>query len=369
MKPILLLLLPLVLLGCSPRPVVEKVDPPRPVRTVVAEPAKVPTMIVLPGEVRPRIETRYGFRVGGKIRQRSVSIGDRVAAGQVLARLDPTDVMPAIEAGQAQLIALRTEVDLAAIELRRLQELRVRHYISQAQLDRQQAASDSARARFSAAEAQLKQARNALAFQVLAASAAGVVTAVEAEAGQVVSSGQTIVRIARSGEHEILVNIPESDLQAARDARDWQVVLPALAHRPLQARLRELSPVADPASRTYPARLALTGDTRGVELGMSATVQASRALGPGFLLPLSSLYSRDGQPRVWIVDPASSTVSAVAVQTAGFEDEGVRIVAGVNRGDRVVTAGANLLVPGQKVRLLEASAAAPPPAATATVSR
>jgi membrane fusion protein, multidrug efflux system len=349
----MLLIVPLVLLGCTPHPVADKVEPPRPVRTVVAEPGDVASPITLPGDVRPRVETRYGFRIGGKIAQRHVSVGDRVEPGRVLARLDPADVTPAIEGGQAQVTAMRTERELAGVELRRLQALRARNYISDTQLDRQQAAFDSATARLASADAQLRQARNALAFQALTVGAAGIVTAVEAEAGQVVAAGQTVVRVAQSGEYEIALNIPESDLQAARDARDWQVLVPALGPRPLSARLRELSPVADPASRTYPARLTLEGDTGGVALGMSAVVQASRAAVSGILLPLSSLSSKDGTPRVWLVDPGTSTVRPVPVRTAGFVDEAVRIVEGVRAGDRVVTAGANLLVPGQKVRLLD----------------
>jgi membrane fusion protein, multidrug efflux system len=351
----------LALLGCSPDPpVTQKVDPPRPVRTVVAEARSLATALTLPGEVRPRIETRYGFRTGGKISRRAVSVGDRVAGGQSLAMLDPADVTPALDAGRAQVTAMRTDSELAAVELRRLKELRAQNYISQAQLDRQQAAFDSASARLAAAEAQLRQARNALEFQTLKADAPGIVTAVDAEAGQVVAAGQTVVRVAQSGEQEIALNVPESELQSARDARSWTVVVPALGDRPMQAKLRELSPVADPASRTYPARLTLLGDARGVALGMTAVVQASRANTTGFLLPLSSLYSKDGSPRVWLVDPATSTVQSVPVRTAGFVDEGVRIVDGIRAGDRVVTAGANLLVAGQKVRLLEA------PPATAT---
>jgi membrane fusion protein, multidrug efflux system len=359
--PVLSVALSLALLaisGCAPEPVAQKVDPPRPVRSLVVEPRQLASSLTLPGEVRPRIETRYAFRVGGKIAERNVSVGDRVAAGKVLAKLDPADVTPAIDAGLAQAQANRTEVALASVELRRLKDLRERNYISQAQLDRQQAAFDSASSRLQAAEAQLRQARNALAFQVLAAGAPGVVTAVDAEAGQVVSSGQTVVRIAQTGEPEIAVNIPESDLAAVREARGWTVLVPALG-RSLPARLRELSPVADPGSRTFPARLALSGDLRNIELGMTAVVQANRPTGQGYLLPLSSLQSKDGLPRVWVVDPSTSTVQPVLVQTAGFVDDAVRVVSGLGPGDRVVTAGANLLVPGQKVRLVDDASTRP----------
>ncbi|HYF59783.1 MAG TPA: efflux RND transporter periplasmic adaptor subunit [Burkholderiaceae bacterium] len=353
--------------GCDRPEPAAKVEPPRPVRTVVVSARSGSVALQLPGEVRPRIESRLGFRVGGKLAQRTVSVGDAVSPGQVLARLDPTDLAPAVQAQQAQLVAARTDRDLAAVELDRLRNLRGQNYISQASLDRQQAAHDAAVARTQAAEAQLLQARNALDFQVLRADAAGVVTAIEAEPGQVVTAGQPVVRVARTGEREIAVNVPEGALALARSNREWAVVVPALGGRTLAGRLRELSPISDPASRTYPARLSVSGDLDGLALGMTAVVQALRTTEAEFVLPLSALHSRDGQPRVWRVDPATGTVEPVEVRTAGLLDDAVRVTGGLSAGDRIVTAGANLLVAGQPVRLLDApmpsAAAAPAPVA------
>jgi RND family efflux transporter MFP subunit len=303
--------------------------------------------------------------VGGKLATRTVSIGDRVVPGQLLARLDPTDLAPALQAQQAQLMAARTDRDLAAVELDRLRNLRTLNYISQASLDRQQATHDSAAARLNAAQAQVQQARNAVDFQVLRADAAGVVTAVEAEVGQVVGAGQAVLRIAHTGEREIALNIPEPDLAIARATRDWTVIVPALGGRVLAGRLRELAPISDPASRTYAARLTLTGDLEGVALGMTTVVQAVRPSVPSFLLPLSALHSRDSQPKVWRVDTATGKVHAVPVQTGGFLDDAVRITSGLQAGDRIVTAGASLLIEGQVVRLLDDAAAAATPARTA----
>jgi len=352
------LLLTAALLGCSPRAEPARVETPRPVRTVVVQPQGVSVAVRLPGEVRPRVESRLGFRVGGKLAQRGVSVGDRVRAGQVLARLDPTDLAPALRAQQAQLAAARTDRDLASVELERLRMLQGQNYISQAAFDRQQAALDAADSRVRAAQAQLQQARNSVDFQVLTADAAGVVTAVEAEPGQVVAAGQTVVRVARAGDPEVAVNIPESLLAMARETAEWQVVVPALGDRTLVGRIRELSPIADPASRTYPARIALAGEVTGLALGMSTVVQAMRPAEPAFVVPLSALHSKDGQPKVWRVDPDTTRVEAVAVRTDGLLDDAVRITDGLRPGDRIVTAGANLLLPGQAVRVLDAPAAA-----------
>jgi multidrug efflux system membrane fusion protein len=345
--------------GCGQKEAAIKVEAPRPVRTMVVQPQAAAVALQLPGEVRPRIEARLGFRVGGKLSQRSVSVGERVVPGQVLARLDPIDLAPALLAQQAQVVAARTDRDLARVELERLRSLKAQNYISQASLDRQQAGFDAAAARLGAAEAQQQQARNAIDFQVLKADAAGVVTAVEAEVGQVVSAGQAVIRVAQTGEREILVNVPESALRLARDAREWAVVIPALGDRTLPARLRELAPISDPASRTYAARLTLVGEAEGVALGMTAVVQVLRAAESSFVLPLSALQSTDGQPRVWKLDATGTRVSPVEVKTAGLLDDAVRIVGGLQPGDRIVTAGANLLRAGQPVRVLDGPAPAP----------
>lgn len=349
-----ILLTVLALAGCD-REQPQRPEPIRPVRVVVVEPQASHRLLSYPGEVRPRIETRYGFRVGGKLSQRLVSVGDKVKPGQLLARLDPQDVAPAIAAQQAQVQASQTDLALAELELRRLRELREQNYISQGQLDRQRAVAESSASRLAAAQAQLASARNSANFQRLEADVAGVVTAVDAEPGQVVSQGQSVVRIAQTAETEILVNVPEPEVGRVRAIRDWSVVVPALGEKRLPATLREISPLADPQSRTYPMRLALSGPVDGVPLGMTAIAQAEQANEPGFVLPLSALYSKDQSTYVWRVDRASGTVQPVAVRTAGLLDESVRITEGIQAGDTIVTAGANLLVAGQKVRLPEDS--------------
>jgi len=359
--PLLALAAAAALSGCGREPA-PKAEPPRPVRSVVVAPGAAASPLVLPAEIRPRVETRYGFRIGGKIAERLVDAGSPVRPGQLLARLDPQDVRPAVEAARASLEAARTDARLAATELDRQRALRERSFISQASLDRQQAVLDAARARADAAEAQLRQASNALAFGELRADASGRVVAIEAEAGQVVAAGQAVVRVARAGDVEALVNVPEKDLARVRALRRWQVVVPAAGGQPIEGRVREIAPVADPASRTWAMRLALSGDLAGVELGMTATAAAEdpapSAGADGFVLPISALYTTDAQPRVWVVDPASRKVRSVPVKTAGLAGDTVRVVGGLSPGDRVVTAGASLLGEGQQVRLLEGDGAA-----------
>lgn len=341
-----------LLAGCG-REAPTKVEAPRPVRAVEARLQPVDAGVVLPAELKPRVETRYGFRVGGKIAQRLVSVGERVQPGQVLARLDPQDVDPAIASARSSLEAARTDAALAAADLARQRELRERNFISQAALERQQAAAEAARARVEVAEAQLRQARNAAEFQVLKADEAGFVTAVEAEAGQVVAAGQPVIRVARSGEVEALVNVPERDMAMLRATSRWRVVVPAAGERVLEGRVREIAPAADPASRTWATRLALSGELAGVEYGMTARAEARADAGQAIVLPVSALFSTDSQPKVWVVDPQSGRVRAVPVRTGGLAGDTVRVLEGVKPGDRVVTAGANLLTEGAAVRLLD----------------
>lgn len=330
-----------------------KAEPPRPVRTVTAHAQATTLAVALPAEIRPRIESRYGFRVPGKISQRLVSVGDPVRPGQLLARLDSQDAAPGVAAAQAALDSARTDARLAESELRRQQGLREKNFISEVQLERQQAATDAALSRVRAAQAQLQQASNGLDFQALRADVAGHVIGVDAEAGQVVAAGQVVIRAARDRDIEALVNVPERDLPLVRNVVGWRVSVPALGERTLQGVVRELSPIADPVSRTYPMRLTLSGDLQGVQWGMTAQASLVRDADPSFVLPVSALFSKDDRTHVWVVEPADSTVRLVAVRTDGLLDDAVRVVGGLKQGDRVVTAGANLLVPGQKIRLTD----------------
>lgn len=358
----------LALLAACNRPApAARDESPRPVRAVTLVEQRSALAWTLPAEVRARVETRYGFRVGGKLASREVELGDRVGPGQVLARLDPQDRAPALAVAQSQLDAARTEARLARVELGRQRELHALRFVSAAQVDRQQAVADASEARVRAARAALEQAGNELAFQTLRADVPGVVTAIEAEAGQVVAAGQPVVRVARSGDRELLAHVAERDLAAVRSVRRWSATIPALGERSFAVTLRELSPVADPASRTYAMRLAIAEPdaVAGIALGMSAVVHAASEAPPAFELPLSALVSRDGIPRVWRLR-ADDTVELVEVRTAGFLDEAVRVVGGVASGDRIVTAGAGLLVAGERVRPLPDAAARParPPAAS-----
>ena len=342
---------------------------PRPVRFMQVGLSALDDISYLPGEVRPRYEQRYGFRVPGKIARREVDVGQEVKAGQVLAVLDSQDVLPAISAQSAQVEVARTDFALQQSELKRQQELRDKGFVSGAVLERQAASTAAASARLKAAQSQLAIAQNGLNFQTLRADKAGVVVAIDAEAGSVVAAGQSVVRVAQLGEKEIIVNVPEREVGLMKMAKGFAAQFDAIPGKIYDAKLRELSPAADAASRTYMAKLSIVNADDALKLGMSATVRLDLAVAQTIIVPNTALYTRDNATRVWLVDRASETVKPVEVKLGTSTNEGVAIVSGLKAGDLVVTAGANLLLAGQKVRLIEsasASSAVAVPAANAT---
>jgi RND family efflux transporter MFP subunit len=330
------LLAALALAGCSkPEP---PAQPLRSVRVMKIDGAAVSGGLTFPGEVRARFEARLGFRLGGKIVERRVDVGAVVKRGQVLARLDAQDA--SLNAAQAE--ASRA---LAEAEAKRYRDLREKNFVSQAVLDAKETALKTA-------AAQAGVARNQAGYATLVADRDGVVTAVEAEAGQVVAAGQTVVRVAEGNEKEVVIAVPENEVEKLRAATGFAVTLNSLPGRSWQGRLRELSPSADPATRTFAARIGVAEADDSVRLGMSASVQAKVSLRDTALrLPLSAFFTRNDQANVWVVDPATQTVSLRKVDTDGVAGNDMRVKGGLEPGMLVVTAGANLLEDGQKVRL------------------
>ncbi len=336
--------------GCHQEPVPAEVV--RPVRTIVVEPGSG-LLEVLAGEIRPRHEARIGFRIGGQLVRRNVDVGTVVRAGQVLAELDPKDYRLALQSAVAQVTSARSQFELTDADLKRYRELRARNFISEAEFDRRESLVRSARATLDAAEAERSRVANQAGYATLLAPNAGVVVAVEVEAGQVLEPGQAVLRLARLDEKEVAVSVPEQRVAGLSKSTSFTVRLASNPTREYHGRLREIAPSADPASRTYPARVALEDADDAVRLGMSAQVEFGRSGGTGPRVPLAAVFHRAGSPAVWIVDPATSTVRLQAVTVGPLAGNQVEILSGIETGQRVVTAGVQLLEPGRKVRLLE----------------
>lgn len=342
-----------VLLAACTQAAEKAVEEVRPVRVVTIGVADSTRRVEYAGEVRARYETRLAFRVPGKILQRMVDNGATVRRGQPVARIDAADLTLAVASARAQVASLESETSLAEAEYKRYRDLREKNFISQAEFDRRASTLSTAQSKLAAARAQESQAANQVAYTTLLADTAGVITAVEAEAGQVVAAGQTVARLAQPGEKEIVLSIPESQREFLEGNNQIAVSLNARPGKTWKGRLRELSPAADPATRTYAARVTILGAGDDVDLGMSAraVVEAAGSQAKRIEIPIAALHTRGESSQVYLVS-ADGVVRPQPVKTAGVTGERVVVESGLNPGDVVVAAGANLLRAGQRVRVL-----------------
>lgn len=341
-------------------------DTPRPVLTQTVVPGATATREVYSGEIRARHETELGFRVGGKLVARAVDAGARVKRGQVLARLDPADARLAAQAASAQATAADGDFALARSELDRHADLLAKGFISQSAFDAKQNAFNTARARVEQSRSQAAISENQTGYTTLVADADGVVVSVSAEPGQVVTAGQPVLKLAHSGEKEVVVSAPESRLARFKVGQPVLISVWADASSVFLGRVREIAGGADPVTRTYAVRIAASNPPERAQLGMSANVVLDSGEDPTLvLLPLTALAREGAEAAVWIVDPATSKVKLRSVVLGQYREDGVTITAGLHPGDVVVTAGVHKLRPDQLVRLAQAStpaAAGPQPA-------
>ena len=360
----------LLVAACSrPAPAPE---PVRAVRTLVVEPATAQAAADFAAEVRARTETRLGFRVGGKLMQRRVDVGQSVRAGQLLAVLDPQDLQLAQRAARAAADAARVAATQASADLERYRGLRSQGFISEAELQRRETSAQAAAAQLAQAQAQADVQRNQAGYSQLTAPAAGVVTAVDAEPGAVLAAGTPVLRLALAGPRDAVFDVPETAVGAMRAlvgrAGGVQVRLWGQTAA-VPATVREGAAAADPVTRTFEVKADLGNSA--AELGRSAVVTLPLPPMPGVVrLPLSALREgAGGGTAVWVLDSATMTVRARSIQVAGAEGNVALVRAGIAPGAEVVTAGVHVLTEGQKVtrwadpaRPLPVAAAASAPA-------
>ncbi|MBJ7310021.1 efflux RND transporter periplasmic adaptor subunit [Rugamonas sp. CCM 8940] len=351
----------LLLAGCGKPP--EATVDIRPVRAMVLHGSDIDVNAEFSGEVRARIESRLGFRVGGKIVARKVDVGTLVKKGQVLMQLDPQDLQLSQAQAMAALRAAETNRDLARAELKRYQELREKNFVSQAVLDTKESAFKSAQASVDSAMAAYRGQANQAGYATLLADIDGVVTSVDAEVGQVVVAGTPVVRVAKAGEKEIVIGLPEDKVDVLRRIADVRVRLWANPQQSVAGKIREISPVADPSTRTYTVKVAIPDSLADAKLGMTAVVQfASKTATPQIKVPLTALFYEKSASSVWVVE--NGVVKLVPVTIGGAAGNDLVLNSGVKEGQTVVTAGVNLLKPGQKVKILGEDLAVKPAAAT-----
>jgi RND family efflux transporter MFP subunit len=345
-----LALIAIALAGCNDK-VAETPAPSRPVLVATVHYESESPERSFVGTIRPRIETDMGFRVPGKVARRLVEVGQTVEVGQPLATLDEVDLKLQAEQAEAELRAATGVLAQAAASETRAKELRAKGWATDAQMDQARATADEARARLNRAQRSVELTNNSLSYATLAADSRGVVTATLIDPGQVVAAGQTAIRVARFAEKEAVVAIPETLLGRAKEGTA-SVSLWSDPDKRYVAKLREIAPNADPATRTYLAKFSLPGAGDDVSLGMTATLTlADPATTRVARLPLSALFSEGGDPSFYVVDDKGD-VSLKPVAVKSYESNDVVITGGVDEGAKVVALGVQKLDPAQKVRVV-----------------
>jgi RND family efflux transporter MFP subunit len=328
----------------------------RPVRTIVVAPTPIDDGRRTVGEVKPRYESDLSFRVAGKVISRLVDVGAVVKQGDTLANLDTQDYQNRLRSAEADVVA--SEATLVEVKARegRLAKLLKDGWTPQANYDAAQRDLRSAEARLAAAKAALDLARDQLRYTELKAEFDGIVTTVGAEIGQNVAAGQMLVKLARPQDKDAVFNIAETALlQASRKDAEiivWPLSDPEVA---IEGMVREISPVADPTTRTYTVKVTLKDPPAAIRFGMSIGGRWKGNSAPVVALPLSVLFERNGSPAVWVFDQQSGSAALKPVAVARYDADTVVIASGLTSGDTVIAAGINTLREGQKVRLADAA--------------
>jgi RND family efflux transporter MFP subunit len=292
------------------------------------------------------------FRISGRLLENNSKQGDRVGAGDVVARLESQNELNTLRAAQAALAAAEGQLTQARNHFERQDTLLKQGWTTRVNHDQAIQALQTAQSQVDATEAQLKAAHDLVGFTDLKADASGVVTVRGPLAGEVVQAGQMIIRLARKDGRDAVFDVPAQVLRSAPTDPKVTVTLtddPAVV---AQGRVREVAPQANPVTRTFEVKVGLTDPPPAMRLGATVTGRMETEAVPIMEIPASALTEFNRQPAVWIVDPSSRTVSLRNVDVLRFDQATVAVDQGLDIGEIVVTAGVQALHPGQKVRLL-----------------
>ena len=309
--------------------------------------------------VRARYESDQGFRTGGKVVARLVEVGQKVSAGQALARLDPADYELSVRAAEDQLQAARVDAEQAASDEARFQRLLADSSVSVADHERQKARADAATARQAQAARQLDLARNRTIYATLIAEFDGVITSIRVEAGQIVAEGMPVITVAKQSELEVVADLPE-EMAGSTDSMVASATFPGAPNLIMPLKLRELSPMASAQTRTYRARFSI-GDKspatrQALHLGMTANLHLAQRDGHlAAVMPATAVWKADGKSMIWQVNDAGNKLLAQPVEVIRYTDEAV-LVQGLPDGARVVSAGIQKLTSGLDIVPVERSA-------------
>lgn len=327
----------------------------RPVRTVLVDPKPIEEDKQAVGEIRPRQESDLGFRISGKLISRTVEVGVAVKKGDVLARLDEQDYGNRLKSAEADVAAADAVLVEAQGSEARLRQLLATGTTTRANYDAALRNLRSSEAKLDSANAALALAKDQLRYTELIADFDGIVTAIGAEPGQVINTGQMVVRLAPPAEKDAVFAIAETAFRDKSANEKPEIIVTLLSNPAIIAEgvVREVSPVADPATRTYQVKVSLTNPPDQFRFGSAVIGRLKGSTAPVVVLPGSALFEKGGRPAVWVYDAAAKSVLLRNVVVARYETDRVVVSSGLAKGDIVVTAGVNRLREGQKVRLAE----------------
>lgn len=334
----------------------------RPVGVVTVAAGQFSDDVQLSGEVQAKKDVGLAFRIGGRVLERPVNVGDRVKAGQVIARLEPALEQNALIAAKAALEAARGEVSTARNTYERQERLMAQGFTTRPRYDQARRAQETAQAALENAEAQVELAGDRLGFTELRTDVAGVVTARQVEPGEVVQPGQVLVQVARDDSRDAVFNVPAALLDPRFADAKIRVSLADAPAVTAYGSVREVAPQADPVTRTFAVRVGLQDPPEAMRLGSTVvgTIEVSTAAIVS--IPASALSQQGRSPAVWVVDPAKSTVSLRDIDVLRFDPSKIILSQGLAPGEMIVSAGVQALHPGQRVRPLpgpQSAAAAP----------
>jgi RND family efflux transporter MFP subunit len=339
----------LLLTACKPAEE-PKAEPIRPVRVMTVEKGPDGEAVSFTGHIKAEDEVNLSFRVGGRMIKRSVNVGDRVSAGQVVARLEEEPARNALRTATANLSAANSQLTRARNDLARQQRLLASGATSRADYDQAVEAVEAAQAQVDSTKAQRDTAEDQFSYTRLVADAAGSVTARGAEPGEVVEAGRMIVRVALEGGRDAVFDVPERVIRTAYPEVEVNVVLASEPNVRTMGRVREVAPQADPVTRTFQVRVGLDNPPAAMRLGSTVIGTIQLDAGSGIAIPASALTRAESQPAVWVVEPANSTVSLRNIDVYRYDLDRVVVAHGLDPGEMVVIAGVQALRPGQKVQ-------------------
>lgn len=322
------------------------------VKAVTAQSSTVAAEVAITGDVQAKFQSNIAFRVSGKMAERMVEVGEHIRADQVLARLEPQEQQVNRDTARAALVSAEALLTQARVGFERQKELMRSGYTTRTAYDQAEQSLRTTQASVDSARAALETAQEQFSYTDLKAGVAGIVTARDAEAGQVVQAGQTVFAVAQDGPRDAVFIVSETLLAEPPDGDRVEVALQARPSVRTAGTVREVSPALDPQSGGVKVKLALDPVPPEMTLGSVVVATGRFRPEPAITLPWSALYRWQNGPAVWVLDPKTDTVAPRPVTIARYAGSALVLSGGIEAGERVITAGIQLLRPGQRVAVV-----------------